>query len=366
MKAAPKRPAVGGGDSALGEVEQEDFEVVQIQIPGARHPGINLDSKPLLLVVVELSTGHARCSSEGGEPLVHGRQDGRSVRDGGEVLVIEVRDFERIQKEEAQMDFDVPSRLPIEGQAIHDAKSHCLCPLASFHESKVRGRVAEERSRRDEAGQDSAGVGAVRHVTERNPRAPKLSTDGQPTHCKAYLLGVNDDARAALVTSANLTVAGLAKNLELGLTHYQPGVVRQAIRWFDDLWEKAPDFKSDLIELLGSARLNLEDPWTVFLRALLEVFGDDEEEIVQPGKVDLAPFQWDGYRRALGILRRHHGVVFADGVGTGKTMIGLAFLEEYALRRGQLAVVIAPAQLRDHWRKHIQMRGLPAKVLSYQ
>ncbi len=47
-------------------------------------------------------------------------------------------------------------------------------------------------------------------------------------------------------------------------------------------------------------------------------------------------------------------------------MIGLAFLEEYALRRGQLAVVIAPAQLRDHWRKHIQKRGLPAKVLSYQ
>ncbi len=184
-------------------------------------------------------------------------------------------------------------------------------------------------------------------------------------HGKAYLLGEIADARAALVTSANLTAAGLARNLELGVADYQPHVARSAIEWFDRLWEEAPDFKGDLIEILGSARLNLEDPWTVFLRALLELFGDDEEEIAKPGKVNLAPFQWDGYRRALKILRRHHGVVFADGVGTGKTMIGLAFLEEYALRRGQLAIVIAPAQLRERWQDDIAQRGLPAKVLSY-
>ena len=41
-------------------------------------------------------------------------------------------------------------------------------------------------------------------------------------HGKAYLFGDAGDARAALVTSANLTGAGLFSNLELGLVQYDP------------------------------------------------------------------------------------------------------------------------------------------------
>ena len=187
-------------------------------------------------------------------------------------------------------------------------------------------------------------------------------------HGKAYLFGDADDSRAALVTSANLTAAGLFRNLELGLAHYQPNVTRAAIEWFDALWNDAPDYKDDLIERLGgAATLRLGDPWLVFLRALLELFGDDPqaEEAVRPGKVHLAAFQWDGYRRALQIVERHHGVIYADGVGTGKTEIGLAFLEEYALRKGQLALVIVPAQLKAEWEGRIDRAGLPGQVVSY-
>ena len=43
-------------------------------------------------------------------------------------------------------------------------------------------------------------------------------------HGKAYLFGSADDSRVALVTSANLTGAGLFANLELGLANYQPNV----------------------------------------------------------------------------------------------------------------------------------------------
>ena len=42
-------------------------------------------------------------------------------------------------------------------------------------------------------------------------------------HGKAYLFGNEEDAQAALVTSANLTAAGMWQNLELGLVHYDPG-----------------------------------------------------------------------------------------------------------------------------------------------
>ena len=69
-------------------------------------------------------------------------------------------------------------------------------------------------------------------------------------HGKAYLFGEASDGRAALVTSANLTGAGLFANLELGLVHYDPPVAREAVEWFDGLWEQATEYKSDLRALL--------------------------------------------------------------------------------------------------------------------
>lgn len=184
-------------------------------------------------------------------------------------------------------------------------------------------------------------------------------------HGKAYMFGSQDDPRAALITSANLTGAGLERNLELGVVDYNI-TSGKAIRWFDELWDKATPFEAALINLLFPA-IGLVDPPTVYLRALLELYGDEvhgvqETEIT---RVKLASFQRDGYERARRILARHHGVVYADGVGTGKTEIGLAFIEEYALDQGRQALVICPAQLRENWRKRIAASRLPAEVLSF-
>ena len=185
-------------------------------------------------------------------------------------------------------------------------------------------------------------------------------------HGKAYLFGDADDARAALVTSANLTGAGLFSNLELGLAQYDPPVAAQALEWFDRLWHEAEDFKADLRELLFPDT-GLVSPRTVYLRALLELLDPeaDQPHGPPPNAVELASFQRDGFNRALRILERHHGVIYADGVGTGKTEIGLALVEEYALRRGLHALVVAPAQLVDYWQEKLAQARLPAQVVSY-
>jgi superfamily II DNA or RNA helicase len=186
-------------------------------------------------------------------------------------------------------------------------------------------------------------------------------------HGKAYLFGTAHDGRAALVTSANLTGAGLFANLELGLVHYDPPVAGQALAWFDGLWDAAADFKADLRALLFPDP-GLLDPQTIYLRALLELYGEEleaAEDAPQLSTVALASFQRDGYQRARSILAQHHGVVYADGVGTGKTEIGLAFIEDYALRRGHYALVVAPAQLVSHWEARISQARLPAQVLSF-
>ncbi|MYD87065.1 MAG: hypothetical protein F4Y14_13325, partial [Acidobacteria bacterium] len=100
-------------------------------------------------------------------------------------------------------------------------------------------------------------------------------------HGKAYLFGDVTDARAALVTSANLTAAGMWQNLELGLVHYDPIVAERAVEWFDSLWEEATDYKEALRALLFPD-VSLLDPRTVYLRALLELFADELEEESAP------------------------------------------------------------------------------------
>jgi superfamily II DNA or RNA helicase len=185
-------------------------------------------------------------------------------------------------------------------------------------------------------------------------------------HGKAYLFGTEKDARAALVTSANLTGAGMERNLELGMVDYNPGPSRAALEWFDGLWTEAASFLEELRELLFPA-LGLVDAQTVYLRALAELYGD-EAQVEQAGEivaVQLANFQRDGYERARRILQRHGGVVYADGVGTGKTEVGLAFIEEYALEQGRLAIVVCPAQLKKIWVDRIAETRLPAQVFSY-
>lgn len=186
-------------------------------------------------------------------------------------------------------------------------------------------------------------------------------------HGKAYLFGADDDPRAALVSSANLTSGGLVANLELGLVDYNPGPSGEALAWFEQLWESAEDFKPELLDLLFPP-VGLIDAETVYLRALLELYGEEAEEAgtTKPVAVRLARFQRDGYERARRILGQHGGVLYADGVGTGKTAIGLAFIEEYALEQGRLAVVICSAQLKEMWERAIRAARLPAEVLSYQ
>ncbi len=185
-------------------------------------------------------------------------------------------------------------------------------------------------------------------------------------HGKAYLFGNQDDARAALVTSANLTGGGLFANLELGLVQYDPQVAQQAVAWFDLLWNEAQDFKTDLRRLLFPD-VGLLDPRDIYLRALLELLGleDDQPDGPTLTALELTAFQVDGFQRALRIIEQHHGVIYADGVGTGKTEIGLALIEEYALHRGLHALVVAPAQLVSYWEERLDQTRLPAQVISY-
>ena len=192
-------------------------------------------------------------------------------------------------------------------------------------------------------------------------------------HGKAYVIGDLNAAgtpsgpRAALVSSANLTRGGLVDNLELGMVHYQPNIVGMALAWHGRLWDEAQDFREELLELLRPPSLE-SDPQTVFLRALLELYGDDvHDDAPAPEHHALTAFQRDGLARAKRILDRYGGVLYADGVGMGKTEVGVRLIREYTQDLGQHVLVVSPAQLRDRlWQQRLAAANLPGEVVSYQ
>ncbi|MFF7855699.1 helicase-related protein [Streptomyces sp. NPDC007904] len=196
-----------------------------------------------------------------------------------------------------------------------------------------------------------------------NPNVEVRRYESEFLHGKAFI--VETDATGVIAGSSNFTYAGLAKNKELNLGQYQPGTVRQVIDWFDEHWNAAVDY--DLAALYES-RWSPHQPWDVFLRMLLEMYGPDlDEDTSLSSRLGLTAFQADGVWRARRILERRKGVLIADEVGLGKTYVAGELIHEAVFDRRQKVLIIAPATLRDStWLPFLRAKNLRADVVSYE
>src|SRR5687767_1497984 len=70
------------------------------------------------------------------------------------------------------------------------------------------------------------------------------------------------------------------------------------------------------------------------------------------------------FRRAVAAIRRHGGALLADGVGTGKTWIGLAVAS--AIEPARPIYVIAPAGIRSQWHEAAARIGLTIVSHSHE
>lgn len=78
----------------------------------------------------------------------------------------------------------------------------------------------------------------------------------------------------------------------------------------------------------------------------------------------LLPHQADAVRRARAILSRFGGVLLADGVGLGKTWLGLA-LAELEQRDGGRAIALIPPAVRSEWERAIEDSGVHLQLISH-
>ena len=210
-----------------------------------------------------------------------------------------------------------------------------------------------------------ASDGRIRRMIRwlRSGRVETRLLRGRFLHGKAFIVETNHNG--VLAGSSNFTYAGLARNVELNLGQYQPGVVGEVMGWYEENWEASEPF--DLAGLY-ERRFDEYEPYVVYLRMLWERYRDELGREEPRIGLDLTGFQRDGLYRAIEYLRRNNGVLIADGVGLGKTFLAGELIRQGVHDRRQRVLLIAPAPLRDGpWEQFLREYDLKnVQCVSFQ
>jgi SNF2 family DNA or RNA helicase len=197
-----------------------------------------------------------------------------------------------------------------------------------------------------------SGLEAVREAL-RQGRIQVRVYDRSKFHAKCYLMHTRPPqlVNFGLVGSSNFTKAGLTSNIELNLLSSEQHQLKALQDWFEHVWQCSHEANAEVLKVI-ERHLQPFTPFEVWAKALYEYFlgrekpvteWEERESVVYP---ILSKYQQDGYRAALAIAERWGGALICDGVGLGKTFIGLMLLE-YHLRQRDRVLLIVPKSARE-------------------
>jgi len=181
-------------------------------------------------------------------------------------------------------------------------------------------------------------------------------------HAKAYITHAKFDVvgAQALVGSSNFTRAGLTKNVELNIRVQSGRDVAQLQEWFEDHWARATDVTAEVLRTI-SRHTAEHTPFEVYAKALHEYFRGREltagewDETRSKMFPHLDRYQKEAYWSMMKIARQHGGAFLCDGVGLGKTFVGLMLIERLVLHENKRVVLFAPKAAREGvWEPHLR------------
>ncbi len=196
------------------------------------------------------------------------------------------------------------------------------------------------------------GLEAVQHALK-NKQIQVRVYDRSRFHAKCYLMRTRSPqlVNFGLVGSSNLTASGLTSNIELNLLTSEQHQLQALWEWFEQVWKDGKDVNEDVLKTI-ERHLQTFTPFEIWAKALHKYFLGREKPVTQWEEQDsklyplLSKYQQDGYRAALNIAERWGGALICDGVGLGKTFIGLMLLE-YHLHRGDRVLLIVPHSAKE-------------------
>lgn len=181
-------------------------------------------------------------------------------------------------------------------------------------------------------------------------------------HAKGYIMEGNANSLTdfAVIGSSNFTHPGLTQNIELNILtteQYQIAALRQ---WYEEIWQEAEDIRPELLEVI-ERHLHEYTPFEVYAKALYEYFlgreksqtdWETSQSVIYPV---LSRYQKEGYHRALQIAENWGGCLICDGVGLGKTFIGLMLIEQALYARKKVLLIVPKSAQESVWQRNIDL-----------
>jgi superfamily II DNA or RNA helicase len=267
--------------------------------------------------------------------------------------------------------FEIGSLLALDGKWQPLEKIRILMGAETTHRTRrafldaVRTRAVEILDASIEADKAAnpflRGVPAVldalrsRQIECRVYDKDKFHAKAYITHAKLEVVGSQ-----ALVGSSNFTAPGLTKNIELNIQVQSAREVAQLQEWFETHWNEASEVTDAVIETIDR-HTRLYSPFDVYAKALQEFFRGheltatewDETRSKMFPRIDR--YQKEAYWALMKIARQHGGAFLCDGVGLGKTFVGLMLIERLVLHEGKRVVLFAPKATKEGvWEPHLR------------
>ncbi len=150
---------------------------------------------------------------------------------------------------------------------------------------------------------------------------------------------------AAMVGSSNFTRPGLTQNVELNV-RFGGAEVRDLQEWFEQYWSEAEPVTPELLQVIETRAQEWTpfDIWAKALRDLTEgvdASGYEWEREESSVFKALSRYQREGYYALRHMANSHSGGFLTDGVGLGKTLVGLMLAEYYAQKERLNVLVMA-------------------------
>ncbi|MFL2666972.1 MAG: phospholipase D-like domain-containing protein [Burkholderiales bacterium] len=172
-------------------------------------------------------------------------------------------------------------------------------------------------------------------------------------HAKAYITHPKLEVvgSRALVGSSNFTRPGLSRNIELNVQVQSASEVAQLQDWYEEFWEQGEDISQDLLKII-TPHVTDWTPFDIYSHSLRELFRGreptskvwEENESLIFSKLDR--YQKEAYWSLLKISDRFGGAFLCDGVGLGKTFVGLMLIERM-IRDKKNVVLFAPKGAKE-------------------
>ena len=202
----------------------------------------------------------------------------------------------------------------------------------------------------------------------------KIRKTYEPNHSKLYLFKLREEQIARnklfITGSSNLTKAGLSTQNEFNVEISDYGF-DEAENYFDSLWDKAvlinekDDIKKRLIEVLEQETLIKEltpfEAYALVLKSYLEMYQHKDIstiiiQLLEKNNYKRYQYQLDAIKQAVEIIEANNGVLVADVVGLGKTIIACAVARQMRVR----GIVVCPPGLigdenkTEGWKKYLE------------